>query len=495
MPLHIRALVVLLGISLLIFIVAKPIASQLGISSKDFDLRRNAWFTTLTLVFLSSDFWLAMLAVFGVAMVFGRKDSNPMAFYLLQMLCLPLASEPISGLGLIGHFVEINHLRILSLVLLIPLALKYWKAQPKKTLNWADPQVIMCAYFGVIFCLSLPLGSFLGVVRGTIFYPLIDAIVLLYLARRELQQNSKLRDFMLTFVLGGVLLSCIAIFESLKAWLLYETLSTSLGPNSAYGAYVLRGESSLRASGPASHPISLGYTVMISLLIAFGLNTFERSRVLWVAIGILVLGLIAPVSRGPWVGFVAGFTLFLFVAKDRSKLILLTLAALATAAGFAAFTDLGAKLLSYLPFIGDAEAETIDYRVNLMEATIQVVKSNPFFGAYDYMLRSELESLRQGQGIIDLVNTYAGIALSSGLVGLSLFIGIFATTALKLWQRLKLKSKRLTEGEKMIGWILFSAIIAILTTIYTVSPIAYIPPIYWLILGASLAYSERKESA
>jgi O-antigen ligase len=494
MPLHLRALVVLLAISVLVFAAAQPFAPALGIAKRDFELRRNAWFTTLCLVFLSSDFWLAMLAVFFVTMVFGRKDSNPVAFAILQLFCLPLASEPIPGFGLIGHFIELNHLRVISLALLVPLAFKYWKSSPKVAVKWTDPQVIMCGYYGVIFFLSLPLASLLGVARGAIFYPFIDAIVLFYVARRELQPSVKLRDFMLTFVLGGVLLSSVAIFESLKSWLLYETLSTSLGANTAYGSYVLRGEGALRALGPATHPIPLGYTVMISLLIAFGINNAERSRVLLVAIVILALGLVAPVSRGPWVGFVAGFILFFFVVKEKSKLLGATLAILTIAGGLVMFTDYGSKLYSYLPFVGEIEVETIDYRKSLVEATIQIVQSNPFFGAYDYMLRAEMESLRQGEGIIDLVNTYAGIALSSGLVGLSLFVGVFATTMFSLWKRLSLKPNPVTENQRMAGWILLSVIIAILITIYTVSPIAYIPPIYWLILGASLAYCERKEA-
>jgi O-antigen ligase len=494
MPLHLRALVVLLGISILVFAVAKPWASQLGMAERDFKLRRNAWFTTLCLVFLSADFWLAMLAVFFVAMVFGRQDSNPVAFFLLQLFCLPLASEAISGFGLIGHFVEVNHLRVLSAVILLPIAFRQWKARPKSTMQWTDPQILMIGYFGVIFVLSLPLASLLGVVRGTVFYPLLDAIALLYVARHELPSQAKMRDFMLTFVLGGVLLSGIAIFESLKSWLLYETLSTSLGANSAYGNYLLRADGPLRALGPATHPIVLGYTLMICLLIAFGLNTIERSRVLWAAIGILTLGLIAPVSRGPWVGCAAGLMVYFFAAKDKSKLFLLVSAASAALFGLAVFTDFGAKLYNYLPFVGSVEVGTIDYRVNLMEITFQVVKSNPFFGAYDFILRPELEAIRQGQGIIDIVNTYAGIALSTGLVGLSLFLGIFALTVLRLWKRLTKKSEHISQSQKMVGWVLLATIIAILTTIYTVSPIAYIPPLYWLILGASLAHCETKAS-
>jgi O-antigen ligase len=493
MPAHLRALLVLLAISLVVFTAAKPFAKALGVSEKNFVLRRNSWLTTLSLVFLSSNFWLAMLAVFYVSMIFGRKDSNPVAFFLLQLFCFPLAREAISGFGVFGHLIEVDHLRVMSLSILLPLAYQYWKTQPKVPLKLTDPQVIMCTYFGVIFFLSLPLASFFGVIRGAVFYPLVDAIVLLYVARRELRSTEKLRDFLVTFVVGGVLLSVVAIVELSRTWLLFETLSGALGVNAGYGIYVLRGDATLRAAGSASHPIVLGYVIMVSLLIALGLNNIEKNKGLRIAILILIIGFIAPVSRGPWVGFAVGFALFMLVAKEKSKVFLLTALMISAVALTAAFTEVGSKLVSYLPFIGDAEVETIDYRVSLMDATIQVVRSNPFFGAYDFMLRSEMESLRQGQGIIDLVNTYAGIALSSGLVGLSLFVSIFAMTMWKLWQKTRSRSKATTETNRVIGWVLLSIIIAILATIYTVSPIAFIPPIYWLILGASLAHAERNE--
>ena len=51
----------------------------------------------------------------------------------------------------------------------------------------------------------------------------------------------------------------------------------------------------------------------------------------------------------------------------------------------------------------------------------------------------------QGQGIVDLVNTYVQVALRSGLVGLSLFAGVLVSAFLAAIQARKL-SHRAKQG-------------------------------------------------
>ena len=51
-------------------------------------------------------------------------------------------------------------------------------------------------------------------------------------------------------------------------------------------------------------------------------------------------------------------------------------------------------------------------------------------------------AMMQGEHIIDIVNTYLEIALRSGLVGLSLFVGVFATILLRLRRVLKFRGVR-----------------------------------------------------
>jgi O-antigen ligase len=77
-----------------------------------------------------------------------------------------------------------------------------------------------------------------------------------------------------------------------------------------------------------------------------------------------------------------------------------------------------------LPFIGSADQDTVAYRQQLFDVSMTMIRQNPVFG--DPFVYLRMEELRQGQGIIDLVNGYLYTALFNGLVGLSLICGVFA---------------------------------------------------------------------
>jgi O-antigen ligase len=75
---------------------------------------------------------------------------------------------------------------------------------------------------------------------------------------------------------------------------------------------------------------------------------------------------------------------------------------------------------------GQPDADFI-YRQRLLDRSLELIQSHPLFG--DGLAMQEMEDLRQGQGIIDIVNTYIGVLLFYGLVGLLLFLG-FSLSAL-----------------------------------------------------------------
>ena len=143
----------------------------------------------------------------------------------------------------------------------------------------------------------------------------------------------------------------------------------------------------------------------------------------WAIAGIIFLcaGMIAAFSRGPWVGAVAGVFMFLLLQPNPGRSLLKGAIIVALIVGVALISPLGDKFISYLPFVGTIEAANVTYRERLLEVAWGLVQQHPFFGTPFYL--ESMEELRQGQGIIDTVNTFATVAMASGLVGL----GIFAT--------------------------------------------------------------------
>ena len=59
----------------------------------------------------------------------------------------------------------------------------------------------------------------------------------------------------------------------------------------------------------------------------------------------------------------------------------------------------------------------------------ELIKQNPWFG--DQFVFRRMEELRQGQGIIDIVNGYLFTALFHGLAGLAMLLAFFGASLLR----------------------------------------------------------------
>jgi len=149
----------------------------------------------------------------------------------------------------------------------------------------------------------------------------------------------------------------------------------------------------------------------------------------------------------------------------------------------------GEKVVQLLPFVGKIEKYNIDYRESLLENSTIVIKRNPWFGSVEYLTAPEMERMRQGEGIIDIVNTYIGIALEYGLVGLGLFVGFFVLVLNGIYKAMREIRSRDDEVYRL-GRALLAALVGILVTIFTVSSITIIPIVYWSVAGLGVAYTQ-----
>jgi O-antigen ligase len=153
----------------------------------------------------------------------------------------------------------------------------------------------------------------------------------------------------------------------------------------------------------------------------------------------------------------------------------------------------GHKVLDLLPFIGTVEVENITYRQRLFDNAMVVIQNNPWLGTFDYRNTPEMQSMIQGEGIIDIVNTYIGVALSFGLIGLTLFVAFFATVLLGIRKAMRSFPDKDDEARRL-GRALFATLAGILVTIVTVSSITVIPIVYWSVAGLGVAYVQLARS-
>lgn len=494
MPEIYRSLVVVLAIAMMVFAFAKAPMVAMGMSLADFKLRRNLWFGITLAAFLSNNFWV-FCAVTACLLVYGvKRDSNTLALVFSLLFAVPLFGAEIPGFGLVNYLFDITYFRLISLMVLLPLYLRLRKEKQTIAFGKTTPDKFLIAYLLLDIALRFPSDTFTNMLRIA-FDSFMEVVLPYYVASRFIKNMRSLQESMTAFVMAAVVIGVIGVFEMVKGWLLYSALTGTLGLSWGLGGYLLRGNS-LRAIATTGQAIVLGYVMAVSLGFFWaGRKAITKS---WMLLGFAALaaGLVAPLSRGPWVGVVVGVVIFTLTGPRPG--IKLAKVALIGALCFLAMlvTPFGATIVDHLPFIGTVDEDNVVFRQRLLTNSLMVISRNPFFGSPEFFSSAELQELKSGGdgGIVDLVNTYLVIILKNGLVGLTLFAGFFLSILSSMY-RLTRNSSILVQDQVIIGRILFATLSGILIVIYTVSSITFIPIIYWFIAGLGVAYARVMRQA
>lgn len=487
MPEHLRTLMVILLLATAVFAVAKAPACSLAFSPADFVRRRNLWFGVTIAVFFAHNFWVYIVIAGALLFFAARAESNKLALYFLLLFAVPPYRVEIGGMGVINFLFSIDHSRLLALMVLLP-AYLYLRRQAdieRFGKNWSDR--FLAGYLILQFSLMVPGGSPTNTLRVAVFYPFIDIFLPYYVASRSMRNLRDFRGALMAFSIAGLLLSAVGVFENARHWLLYSPLENALDVRSKVGNYMARG-GDLRAVASAGESIGLGYTISVAIGFFLYLKESVPNVLVWrVGMGLLIGGLISALSRGPWVGAVVILLIFALTGPKRvrgmTRLMFICVAALPLLMA----TSVGNKILAYLPWLGTAETQTVDFREQLFEQSIAVIKKNPYFGSFDYLSMLELQELATGAGLIDIVNTYVGIALPNGFVGLFFFLGIFVTAIYRIFKAMQRLADR-SDEHHLLGQALMSVLVGILVIIGTVSSINTIPTVYWCVVGLGVAY-------
>jgi O-antigen ligase len=405
------------------------------------------------------------------------------------LLAVPAIDAEIPGFGVVEHFFTIDYLRLLALAILLPAWLALRLRPEAEPFGRSSADKLLLAYLALQFFLQLPHATLTDTLRKGVFYAFVDVFLPYYVASRAARDLAALREALMGFALAALVAAAIAVFEFARHWLLYTPLEAALGVDWALLNYLERGDGLLRAQASTGQPIILGYVLALALSLGLYLRkSMPPTRWRDAALVLLAAGLVAAMSRGPWIG--ALVMLLAFAATGPRALPRLSKIGLAglCVLPLLMLSPAGQALVDYLPFVGTVEAQNVAYREQLFEISLGVVLDHPFFGAWDFLQLPVMQQLKQGQGIIDIVNTYLGIALASGFAGLSLFCGFFLVVLVELLAAMRRAGGR--DGEPYaLGQALSCALLGILVMICTTSSIGLIPVIYWSIAGLAQAYA------
>lgn len=487
MPEHLRALIVILILATIVFAFAHRPACNIS-GSANFTRRRNLWFALTLAAFLAKNFWLYSLVATLLLLTTSKRENNPPALYLLILFVLPEIVIPIPGMGLVNFIFDLTNARLLALIVLLPSFLSLTRQSDVLPVARTGPDKALLAYLLLSVVLNLREDSLTNSIRQD-FYLFLDVFLPYFVVSRSLTNLQSFRDALLSLVIAIMVLAMLAMFEFAKGWVLYANLTTLYDVTDGLSAYLGR-DGMLRALVTTGQPIVLGYLMVIGigfyLFIQHSITKISTRRL---GLALLIGGLIAPLSRGPWVGCAIMLVVFIVTGKYAARRLIGLGAAALCALALVSVLPGGERIINLLPFIGSTEVENVTYRERLISNSIIVIQRNPLFGSIDYLQTPELESMRQGQGIIDIVNSYIAVALKTGLIGLGLFASFFAMTLWGIYRAMRSIPKKDSE-EYLLGRVLLATLLAILVIIFTVSSITFVPILYWCITGLGVGYAQ-----
>ncbi|MCV0440670.1 MAG: O-antigen ligase family protein [Hydrogenophaga sp.] len=488
MPEHIRALVVVLVFSIGVFTIARRAVVQQLVPEATYRRWRNLWLLATLVLFLSHNIWLCLLLLAAMLMINRRQEAHVMGLYFVMLFVAPPISVTIPGFGIIDHFWVLNHYRLLALTLLLPTALSLARLNTTLRLGSTRVDWMVLGYLFLVSLLSFRDTSFTSGLRA-VFSLWIDVFLLYYVASRSIRDMNGLRHAMTGYVLGAMVLSLVAVFEAVRGWQLYLAVKDALGlEGNLFGLYLFR-SGLLRPAGTAGQSIILGYAVLVALgFFLYLKESLHRPLHRWLGLFLLGAGILASLSRGPWLA--AAFLMLVYVMlgpRPVGSLMKLTYVSL-FAVLIVGQLPYGQKLIDLLPVIGSQEQFNVEYRADLLTNALPVIGRNLWFGSTDYLQAPELQVMIQGEGIIDIVNSYVGVALSFGVIGLFLFVGAFVSAFAQLLRGRRL-ARRVDPDAFMLGRALGATLAAIMLIIYTLSSIFAIPFVYWAFIGLCVAYA------
>lgn len=453
-----KSLVVILAIALAVFAVARPVCERY-IDAADFRRRRNVWLALTVLGFVTPSIWLYAAVAMPLMFFAAKRDPNPLALYTLLMFVIPNYSVQIPSIGFNTLF-ALNHSRMMSLAILIPVVWRRQAQQPGAArftaLDW-----ILLAYCLLQLALFTPYDPATNTLRRAVL-ALLDTYIVFYAFARLRPTHAALSEVAVMFCLVCGLLAPLAIFESLRGWLLYETIQFHW--NVGGSGWLMRGDA-LRAQASTGHSLSLGYIISLGLgFWMFFISQRARSSIDTAITLVLCGGLIVSYSRGAWLTAMVLFIVYMAVRPGAAKVFVRVLPIVALLMIVAYLSPLKELVIDRLPIIGTSDQDTVDYRRRLAEVSWQLIKLHPWFG--DPLVTNSMEELRQGQGIIDIVNAYLAVTLFYGFAGLSLFLSFLLLALWRCYRALKSFGES-DPGNAMLGSALVACMVATLFFIGT----------------------------
>jgi hypothetical protein len=352
----------------------------------------------------------------------GLTFPSPKAMELrgrLFLLCLPLMPMMVFTIAISGlTFAQFTYIHLLSIGILLAMLVAGEPLYEQRLIRWDMLFLLMMIVQAFMDCRG---NNFTYSIRACNQVILNLGLPYLAVSRAFIRARSP-NDLMLSVVLGGCILALIATFEAPRHWLLYDTMPQSIGADPELSSGYVKQRGGLvrsRASFPESTSLSLLLGMEVVVLVA--LRRHMGSRIAFFATLILLAsGMFFTLARIGYIVIVTGL-IACMVQERRWAGLCTMLLVMPICAGALLLLSHVIPTLAASIGTGDDAAGSVDYRSELLSSGLTLASENWLSGLTMPDIYARLEHLRQGEGIIDLVNQPLTILMRGGVIGAALY--------------------------------------------------------------------------
>jgi hypothetical protein len=459
---QVRALIAVLVISSMALFYIRPLAVKLGYS-KDFRVFLDRWYVVTSIAFLSGHYGIFLLfETIYLKFIKPAKQNDFVIVFVVVSLILPHLSLEIPGAFGIRHLGRMDWYRFLVLILATPYFFGLILSKGFRFFNYFSDKIVVLL---VIYLMILDITRSPSVTDQfrVVFFGMIDTIIPYYVISRHVNNIENIKRVLFLLFIIIFVAASLSVVETLKHWHFYVSLEDSLGIDRSTNITAYKSRLNiLRASG-AYGAITMGYILSIGVMLSyFFIGKIKTLKVKSIFL-ILILGILASLSRGPWVGFVIALFILLFL--ERKIISYLVWGGIGIIALLV--SPYSEKFISLLPGVGSDEGGTISYRQDLLVTSLEVIEENLWLGDGSFLANPKMQHLIQGEKIIDIVNTYLQVALEYGVVALGLYVLMLLLPIKKLYKLSKTYNH--SSEERCLCNLFIAIMILTLVVIATVS--------------------------
>ncbi|MEO6080768.1 MAG: hypothetical protein ABIQ86_13475 [Steroidobacteraceae bacterium] len=483
-----------LALILLGFLLAALFVWMVGGWKKDGTRWVATWAVLTTLAFFCVDFIVfAVILAIACAMLAKRAPDRVAALYAMLLPMLPTYTYYIPGILGINAIFPLNYVRVLALALLLPayISLRRTGALQDSRAMRNGLDAIFVAYV-LWYCFLAVYHKVTVTDSMRVSVEMLLFTLIPYLAvSRLLRTREQINDLISAVAFSGLVVSAMCVIEMMTNSHPYQVLPYRLDMEMLSGfSYQTQFRfGMIRAQGTFDGGLGL-YAVFAlgALLCKAQVEKMPRWR-LWLGMAILAIPIISTGSRGTWI--ITGMMLatrfgFWFIRTPARFVTVLTLVMVLIPRAQDAFIT-----------HADDQFGTFDYREQLLDTFVPVVWEAPIAGQQSLLAlyaTGRFNYLVQGEGIIDMVNTYLGEALVHGIPGLIFFAGIFLFSVLTPLRQMKRASPEEAGLDYPIVMWICSLMPAAAFLLVTTSLVGHMWPYISLVAGVSSALAALGES-